>query len=104
MTRLNYSEIDGTGNTMSEGFSLISVQAAAETRANQLTVDRGFLTRVWHGEIAEIIIYNELLNEQDFDWVENYLADKYSPDFFVDEDVEVDYGFCVGVFPADARS
>lgn len=94
VTRLNYSEIDGTANTMSEGFSLISVQAAAETRANQLTVDRGFLTRVWHGEIAEIIIYNELLNEQDFDWVENYLADKYSPDFFVDEDVEVDYGFC----------
>jgi len=94
ITRSNYSEIDGTVTIMPDGFALVSVQATGNTRANQLTVDRALFARVWHGDIAEIIIYNEPLSQQDFDWVENFLADKYTPEFFIDDDVNVDYGFC----------
>lgn len=93
-TRVNFGDVDGEVTAMPEGFALISLTTTGDVTANQLTLERSFFDRVWHGEIAEIIIYNELLSEEDLDWVENYLADKYTPEFFVDDDVDVEYGFC----------
>ena len=46
------------------------------------------------GSIAEIIIYNRILNESEQQEVEQYLMDKYAPPIDLGQDLAIDYGFC----------
>ena len=46
------------------------------------------------GSIAEIVIYNRILNENEQQEVEEYLMDKYAPPIDFVEDLSIDYGFC----------
>ena len=46
------------------------------------------------GDIAEIIVYNTLLSEDERLTVENYLIEKYTPTLDLGADIVVDYGFC----------
>ncbi|MDD4748227.1 MAG: PKD domain-containing protein, partial [Salinivirgaceae bacterium] len=45
------------------------------------------------GDIAEIIMYNTLLSEEERKQVENYLMNKYSEPLELGNDIVVDYGF-----------
>ena len=46
------------------------------------------------GSIAEIVIYNRILNESEQQEVEQYLMDKYAPPIDLGQDLAIDYGFC----------
>tara|TARA_B100001287_G_scaffold275443_1_gene283056 strand:+ start:268 stop:3504 length:3237 start_codon:yes stop_codon:yes gene_type:complete len=46
------------------------------------------------GSIAEIVIYNRVLNESEQQEVEQYLMNKYAPPIDFGEDLTIDYGFC----------
>jgi PKD repeat protein len=48
----------------------------------------------FNGYIAEIILYDSLLNTSDRQSVENYLMQKYAPPVNLGYDIRVPYGFC----------
>jgi PKD repeat protein len=50
--------------------------------------------RFWHGSIAEIIIYDTVLNETETELVHQYLRHKYAPPVNLGYDIDVPYGFC----------
>lgn len=49
------------------------------------------------GDIAEIIIFDTLLNAQEIALVEKYLYTKYSGTLYLGPDITIDYGFCDSV-------
>lgn len=51
-------------------------------------------TRFLNGEIAEIVYYDTVLNEDERLYVENYLHDKYFPPLNLGFDIRIPYGFC----------
>lgn len=50
--------------------------------------------RYWKGEIAEIIVFNRVLNITETNQVENYLYDKYAPPIQLPNDISVLNSFC----------
>lgn len=86
-TRLNFSEVDGTSTTFPYEPALLSVSSTEPLAANQLSVDRGFYSRVWQGDWFELIVYDWVLSETEIADVENYLADRYMPSFVALEPV-----------------
>lgn len=52
------------------------------------------LNKFFNGDITELIIYNNNLSTEDRILVENYLMDKYTPEFTLGPDIYVNYGFC----------
>ncbi len=94
ITRTNFAEIDGQSTVLPTGFVLVSLVTADNVKANQLTVDRSNFSRIWDGDLIEIICFSDSLAQEDILAVENYLADRYTPPFFVDDDVEIEYGYC----------
>lgn len=59
-------------------FSLIEVQTTGNVRFNNISNDRSIAGRYFHGDIAEIIVYDSVLSTSDRQKVERYLRDKYS--------------------------
>ena len=51
-------------------------------------------SRSLSGEIAEVLIYNDELPEEDRLMIEAYLMDKYSPPVDLGDDILFSYGFC----------
>ena len=82
LTKLNGDSIDGTLTDMPNKFSIISLTTIGNVSANNFSNDRdgNSGTRVWDGELAELIIYNIPLSNEDVLSVEKYLNDKYAPD------------------------
>ena len=87
-TRLNFNEIDGTSTSFPYTPALLSVASNEPLAANQLSVDRGFYSRVWQGDWFELIVYDWALSESEIAEVENYLADRYMPSFVALDAVE----------------
>ncbi|MFT4678831.1 MAG: PKD repeat protein [Flavobacteriales bacterium] len=94
ITQANFSVVDGGTTVLPNDFTLISLVTSGDVKANQLTVDRSNFSRIWDGDMIEIICFSDSLSEENVEAVQNYLADRYTPPFFVDEDVQMDYGFC----------
>lgn len=93
-TRVNFQEVDGITTLIPTEFSVISVSTTGNTSASSIVVDRLQFQRVWDGDLAELIIFSEALTPEQVIEVETYLADKYTPEFYVSADVEVDDNFC----------
>lgn len=93
-TKLNFSAVDATSTTVPHNFSIVSLVTTGDCRASRITLDRELFTNVWDGEFLELIIYNEPLDSAAVLSVEGYLAERYSPQFSISEDIEVEYGFC----------
>lgn len=55
------------------------------------------------GDIAEIILYDTILTDNDRTLVENYLMNKYSPPLDLGSDISIDYGFCDTMLNAGTR-
>ena len=75
---LNGRLIDARATDFPQTLSIITLQATANVRADQLAKDRQFPDRCWQGEIAEILLYNVALSDADREAVENYLIRKYA--------------------------
>lgn len=93
-TRLNFENINGTQTDVPNEFCLTSLVTTGPVNATHFTMELNIFGRTWWGEIAEVLIYNVPLSEAEVEQVEDYLADKYSPDFVAMQDVNVEYGFC----------
>ncbi|MCB0761486.1 MAG: PKD domain-containing protein [Flavobacteriales bacterium] len=93
-TRINFQDVVGYDALLPDDFAMVSLVTTGNTKANQLTLDRSNFGRVWDGDIVEIICYREALTEEQIGVVENYLADRYTTPFYVDDPVVVEYGFC----------
>lgn len=79
-TRLNGVVVNGTTAAVPAGhYALISLTAAGNVRADQLTRDRGNTAASWHGDIAEVLLYNRVLSAAEIEDVEFYLTQKYFP-------------------------
>jgi hypothetical protein len=78
VTRLDKSVIDGANTAIPNGaYHLISVIATGPLKFDQITRDRSYDTTNWNGGIAEIIVYNRALSNQEIQTVENYLDGKW---------------------------
>ncbi|MCB0409546.1 MAG: PKD domain-containing protein [Flavobacteriales bacterium] len=56
-----------------------------------------------NGDIAEIIIYDTLLNDSSRFLIEQYLRNKYAPPVSLGNDINVPYGFCDTLLDASNR-
>ena len=99
-TFLDGNEVDGTTeNFPLNEFKVMSLVTTGDVAADRLTKDRKFGTRTWKGDIAEIIIYNTPLNDDDRKKIEDYLTTKWitgnNPLRF---SVTVEYGSGTGIY------
>lgn len=77
-TKVNGVLVNGLTTTIPTHYSVVSHINTAPVPANQIGRDRAYEDRVWHGEIAEVLLYNRALSEQEENEVGWYLADKYA--------------------------
>jgi len=77
-TRLDQADVNGTSAVFPAdgGYHILSLVAAGPTTADSLSSDRTF-GRYWHGEIAEVVLYNRALTSTEVTDVENYLNSKW---------------------------
>ena len=73
------SVLDGTSQDFAYGSPVIlSIGTTGNVVANNFSKDRTNASRVWNGDLAEVLIYNELLPVSDMRKIEGYLAHKWS--------------------------
>jgi len=68
---------NGTGTPVPTAPGIIAVQCAGAARADQIGRDRGVVSRVWHGSIAEVMIFSHVLTADELNTVGVYLSEKY---------------------------
>jgi hypothetical protein len=77
-TRLNGTEIDGAEEGLpSDTFSLLSLRTTGPVQAGQLSQDRNMPNRSWYGDVAELILFDRPLSDQEIGYVESYLERKW---------------------------
>lgn len=60
----------------------------------QVARDRTFSSRLWNGEVAEILGFENLLSDSLENIVESYICNKYANPLELGEDIAMSYGFC----------
>jgi PKD repeat protein len=93
-TRLDFQNVNGTATVLPNDPCLVSLVTSDIAKATHLTMDLNIYGRTWWGDIAEIILYNEVLDEEELLAVETYLADKYTPSFSGFDDIAFTDRFC----------
>ncbi len=78
-------------NSSSAGFA---VNPFASNKTYMLGIDTVYNDGYWHGDIAEVIVYDRALAPAERQDIEQYLSDKYAPGVNLGPDVTVNYGFC----------
>ena len=76
-TRLNGSIIDGKVTSKPNNLSILSLRTLGEVQSDNFSNDRNIAGRSWHGKLAELLIYNEALSDNEIEKVEGYLAHKW---------------------------
>ena len=74
---LNGNPIDARATDFPQKLSVITLLATGNVEASQVAKDRKFPDRCWHGDIAEILLFNVPLSDTDRQTVETYLMHKY---------------------------
>jgi PKD repeat protein len=77
-TRLNSQVVNGQSAAIPNNYALISLVTTANVEADNFTYDRLNAGRVWDGDLAELVVYNQALSSADLVKVENYLKNKYA--------------------------
>ncbi|MGQ8335137.1 outer membrane protein assembly factor BamB family protein [Sunxiuqinia sp. A32] len=75
---LNTVPIEANITPWPKQLSLFSFTTAGPVRVDQIARDRDMGGRSWQGEIAEILLFNTVLSENDRKSVEKYLLTKYA--------------------------
>lgn len=94
VTRLNQQTINGTTTVVPTEYSIVTLVTTANSPASHITMEANAYGRTWWGELAELIIYSQPLQNEEIISIENYLADKYGPPFVPADDITVEYGYC----------
>ena len=76
-TRLNGSIVDGKVTAKPNNLSIISLRTLGNVQSDSFSNDRNIAGRSWHGKLAELLIYNEALSDNEIEKVEGYLAHKW---------------------------
>ncbi|NLK41624.1 MAG: hypothetical protein GX298_06180, partial [Planctomycetes bacterium] len=77
-TNVNGSVVNGLTTRVPTSHALVSHTNVAPVPANLIGRDRSFPDRVWYGDIAEIVLYDRLLNEDEENQIGWFLAQKYN--------------------------
>jgi PKD repeat protein len=93
-TRLNGSAINGANTLLNTGFNLVSLRTAGNVQASHLTMELNIYGRTWWGEMAELLIYNQPLSDEQIVQVEEYLRSRYVPIYSPIEDVAMAASLC----------
>lgn len=94
ITRLNSTQIDGTTSNMPNSISLISLVTTNNVSGESFSSDRGDPNKIWEGDLAELIIYNQALTPTEVLQIEQYLNDKYAPPVQLPVNIIVQNSFC----------
>ena len=76
-TRLNGAIIDGKSTAKPNSLSIISLRTLGNVQSDNFSNDRNIASQSWHGKLAELLIYNEALSDNEIKKVEGYLAHKW---------------------------
>jgi len=76
-TSINGNIVNGTTTRVPTSYAILCLRTTGPASANQLTQDRNFLDRSWAGDIVELLIYDQLLNEDETNLVGWSLQEKY---------------------------
>ncbi len=77
-TRLNGTPVNGVLTQKPKQYALVSVETTGPVAANRFVKDRNIGGRTWRGDLAELIIYNRALTDEQVTSVGQYLQGKYS--------------------------
>jgi hypothetical protein len=77
ITQVNGISVDGTTVNRPTTPALVSLVTTANAKANQLSQDRASAGSGWEGKMAEVLIYDKALSQEDREAVGSYLAAKY---------------------------
>jgi PKD repeat protein len=89
ITKLNLNQINGTNTSLNSKYSLISLVTTNNVKADNFSNDRIAFGRVWSGELAELIIYNQALTPSQVIQIETYLINKYTPSVNLGPDIPI---------------
>jgi len=84
-TKVRGHAVDGRTTEVPSEFAVISQRMSGNATANSFANDRGISGRTWHGELAELIIYNRALSDAEEKSIGNFLVEKYKlqPTLFI---------------------
>lgn len=83
-------------------FSIVEVQASSSFSVGNIGKERNF-PWFFQGKVAEIIVYNDSIDQIERIGIENYLRERYAPAVNLGPDYTIAYGFCEQVIKADDR-
>lgn len=88
-----------------ENFKVINLQRASTFTAPnmQLGRDRTNTSRYWHGDIAEVLVFENRLSDSSRSLVHDYFCNRYGNPFYFGPDIEVAYGFCDTLLTIDTN-
>jgi PKD repeat protein len=97
---INSNTINPLTTLVPKTFSVINLITIGNAQAEYLTRDRSNISRVWNGEIAEVIIYDNPLNAMNIALVENYLYNKYARQISLGHDTTLMNKLCFTLNPS----
>ncbi len=97
---INSNTINPLTTLVPKTFSVINLITIGNAQAEYLTRDRSNISRVWNGEIAELIIYDNPLNAMNIALVENYLYNKYARQISLGHDTTLMNKLCFTLNPS----
>ena len=77
LLKVNGSTVNGTSTGMPSSLSVVSLRTLGNVQANNFSNDRNNGGRTWAGELAELLIYNQPLNDNEIAVIEGQLAHKW---------------------------
>ncbi|HAF57960.1 MAG TPA: hypothetical protein DCL00_00045, partial [Opitutae bacterium] len=76
-TRVNGLEVDGKTTDKPTSLSVISLRTNGDVQGNNFSNDRNIGERTWKGNLGELLIFNEALDNSAIESIEGYLAHKW---------------------------
>ena len=80
VTTLNGTAVDNASADIGTGWNVLSIQATGDVPVSAISRERTGLTqaRGWRGDIAEVLVFTEILTDEQVKAVNQYLATKWN--------------------------
>ena len=94
ITKINRTAVNGTTALVPTAhYSIISIVTTGNVKGDNFSNERNIPGRLWFGNLAELIVYNQPLTAAEVTQVETYLNNKYAPVVNLGTDI-VSANFC----------